>query len=421
MYLTAVDLGSSHIKGVVAEVKKGGSLVVTKTFKKKSRGIKRGEIIHPDETVKALFESLSDVKRFDRRALRNLVFGISGTKSRFHVSRAAVSIPRPDHEILPEDVERVIKESLAVSLPAGWEVVHSFPREFIIDDIEVDNANVVGLSGRKLGANVILISLFSSVYKNFLKVARLVLGKKSEFDGSLFFSPLACERAVLTKNQKELGVVLVDIGFGTTSVVAFQEEKMLAMRVFPVGAGNITNDLAVGLKCSIETAESVKRKYGSASARSVSVKDKIDISQIEEGQGTAVSRKFVAEIIEARVREIFGLIHQELVSIEKGGQFPAGVVLTGGGAQLAGVLDVAREELRLPVHIGIARSHEFEVSHSHIEEELSDPEMTVACGLVLSKIDMLGKGSEFGLSSRGAYNLNESRFKKFIKTLLALD
>lgn len=421
MYLTAIDLGSSKIKGIVAELRKNGSIVVTKTIKKESQGIKRGEITHPEETVRCLFGALSDAKHFDRRSVKNLVFGISGVRSKFLLSRAAVSIPRPDHEILAEDIERVIKESMAINLPTGWQVVHSFPREFIIDDIEVDTTNVVGLSGRKLGANVVLISVFSSVYRNFLKVAHLVLGRKSEFDGTLIYTPLAAERAVLTKHQRELGTVLIDIGFGTTNIVIYQDEKMLHAAVLPVGAGNITNDIAVGLKCSIGTAERIKREFGSASSHTVPVKDKIDLSELEEGLGSGVSRRFIAEIIEARVREIFSLVNDHLKVVSKAHQLPAGAVITGGGAKLSGIVEVAREELKLPVQIGIPHVEEFETPHAHIEEELSDPDMAVACGLILNKIDIMKRGTEFGISKTTTYNLNEPWFKKLLKTLLALD
>lgn len=421
MYLTAIDLGSSQIKGVVSEVKKNGSVVIVKTFRKPARGMKRGEIVEPEETVKSLFEALSEVKRFDRRCIKNLVFGISATHSAFHVSRGTISIPRPDHEILAEDIDRVVRESLAVNIPSGWQIIHSFPREFIIDDIEVDDANVVGLSGRKLSANVVLISIFSSVYRNFLKVAHLVLGKKSEFDGSLIFSPIACEHAVLSKDQKDLGVVLVDIGFGVTSVSAYQDGKMITIKVFPVGSGSITNDLAVGLKCSVQTAEKIKVKFGSAFARGVSIKEKVDLSEFEEGQGSEVSKKFIAEIIEARAREIFSFVHKELEAFGKVGKLPAGVVVTGGGSKIPGILDIAREELKLPAHIGFPNLERLESSHASVSEELDDPEMSVACGLVLQKIDTLKKGSGFGLMGKSSYNLNESWIKKFIKTLMVSD
>ncbi|HPW34514.1 MAG TPA: cell division protein FtsA [Candidatus Paceibacterota bacterium] len=419
MLVTAIDIGSSQIKGLVADVKKDGTLVAVKTLKKRSDGVKRGEIVDVEETVKGLFEALSEIKHFDKSSLKNIVFGISGTKSRFLVSRAAVSIPRPDLEIIREDIDRVIKESLAVNLPPGWQIIHSFPREFIVDDIEVGDDNILELSGRKLEANVILIALFSTVYKNFLKVANLVLGKKSGFDGSLIFSPLAADRAILSKKQKELGVALIDLGFGTTSLVVYQDGKMLSTKIFPVGAGNITNDLAIGLKCSIKTAEAIKLSFGCAFSREVSTKDKADLAQFEEGQSNQVSRRYIAEIIEVRAREIFSLVSEELKSLGRAGKLPAGVVLCGGGAKLGGILDLVRDELKMPAQIGLPNLTEFESSHAQITNEIDDPEMAVACGLVLHKIDMFKKGGSFGSSLPGS--LNESWYKRFLKSLIPSD
>jgi cell division protein FtsA len=421
MFVTAIDLGSSQIKGIVADLKKDGTVVAVKTIKKKSSGVKKGEIVEVEETVKTLFEVLSEIKHFDKRCLKNLVFGISGTKSKFLVSRGVISIQRPDFEIIQEDVDRVIKESLAINLPPGWQIVHSFPREFIVDDIEVDDANVIGLSGRKLEANVILIAIFSSIYRNFIRMAGLVLGKKSEFDGSLIFSPLAADRSVLSRSQKELGVALVDIGFGTTTLVVYQDGKMLMTKVFPVGSGNVTNDIAIGLKCSIKTAEAIKLTFGCAFSREVPVKEKVDLSQFEEGQGNEVPRRYIAEIIEVRVREIFSLVNEELKMLAKSGKLPAGVVICGGGAKAPGMLDLIRDEIKMPAQVGFPNLSEFEASHAQITNEIDDPEMAVACGLVLHKIDLLKKGGLFGYSSRASYALNEPWYKKIFKSLIPSD
>lgn len=421
MYLTALDFGSSKVKGAVAEMKKDGSLLIIKTIRRDSAGVKKGEITHPDEAVRVLFEILSELKHFDKRCLKNLIFGISGANSRFYLSRAAISIPRPDLEIISEDVDRVLKESLAVNLPAGWQIIHTIPREFFVDDIEVNKESVIGLSGKKLEATAVLVTVFSSIYRNFLKVITLVLGKKGDFDGSIIFSPLASERVLLSKSQRELGVVMIDIGFGTTSMIVYDEGKLLSVKVFPIGSGSITNDLAIGLKCSVPAAEKLKVVSGFAFAREVSSKEKIELSEYEDGQGAEVSRRFVAEIIEARLREIFSLVGEELKSMGKFGKLPAGAVLSGGGAKLPGIGDLARNELKLPIQVGFPRLEEFEISNAHVADEISDPDMAVACGLILSRADMVRKGGSFGFSSGASYNLNEPWWKRLIKALLVSD
>jgi len=418
MFITAIDLGSAYIKGIIAEQRKDGSLVLVKTIKRESKGIKKGEIVYPEETVKGLFEVLSIIKQFDKKCLRNIVFGISGTRVQFHLSRAAISIPRPDFEILSEDVDRVIQESMAIQIPAGWQIIHSFPREFVIDGIEVEGTDVVGLSGKKLEANVVLISAFSSVYRNFRRVTDLVLGKKGDFLGSVIFTPLASERATLTKSQKELGAVLLDIGYGTTGVAVFQDGRLLVAKVLPIGSGHITNDLAVGLRCTILTAELIKIEYGNANARDVSVRDKLDMSQYEPELSSQTSLKFVAEIIEARVREVFGLVQDELKSLGVFGKLPAGVVLVGGGAKLKGLADIAREELKSPVKIGFPNTDEFEKAHSGLAET-DDPSYAAVCGLVLQRSDQTNKKYVARSFAHTPLDVNESWFKRIIRILRA--
>lgn len=420
MYITAIDLGSAYIKGVVAEQNKDGSLRLVKTVRKESRGIKKGEIVYPDETVKSLFEVLSVIRQFDKKCLKNIVFGISGMHVQFHLSRAAISIPRPDFEILHEDVDRVIQESMAIQIPAGWQIIHSFPREFVIDGIEVEGTDVVGLSGKRLEANVVLISAFSSVYRNFRKVADLVFGKKNEFSGSVIFTPLASERAALSQSQRELGAVLVDIGHSTTGIAVYQDGRLLLAKALSIGSGHITNDIAIGLRCTVPTAELIKCEYGCAYARDVSVKDKLDLSQYEAELSPQASLRFVSEIIEARTREIFSLVQDELKGLGVYGKLPAGAVLVGGGAKLKCIADVARDELKSPVKIGIPHVEEFERGTGGLDDA-QDPSMAAVCGLVLHRGDRLyQKNGAKGFSGR-SLDAGGSWLKKVVRTLLASD
>lgn len=411
MYLTAIDLGSSRIKALIGELKKDGSLVIVKAIKKSSSGIKKGEIVYPEETVKSLFEVLSEVRHFDARCIKNLIFSVSGSRSKIILSKSTLVIPHSDFEIIQEDVDRVIKDSTAVNIPPGWEIIHSFPREFIIDDIEVDGTNVVGLSGKKLEANVVLIAVFSSISKNSKKVAELVAGKKGGFDGTLYFAPLASERAVLSRKQRDLGVVLVDMGFDTTGIVVYQDGRLVTAKVLPVGSGNISNDIALGLKCSVASAEKLKLTLGCAAARDVSTKDRIEMGDFEEGRSGQVSKKFVAEIIESRVREIFELINGELKMVGLAGKLPAGAVITGGGSKLRGMVDIAREELRIDAKIGMPNIEECELSNAQLAQLVDDPDMSVAFGLLLSRADVFKKNSEF--VSGGSW------VSRFLRTLWA--
>ncbi len=413
-YITAIDLGSSHIKTVVAEIKKDGTVVLLKAFKKQSGGIKRGEIVDPEETFKYLFDAYSEVRHFDKKCLENIYFGISGSKSRIILSRAGVVIARPNSEILSEDMDRVLKDSRAINLPPGWQIINSFPREFVVDGIEVDESSVEGLSGKKLEANVIHVAMFSAIYNNFIKLKRLVL--KKEEQGAIYFVPLASERSILTKKQRDLGVLMVDIGQDTTGVVVYQEGKLLTAKVLPFGSGNVTTDIAIGLRCTMETAEALKISLGCANSKDVSNKDKVDLSQYEEELTAQVQKKFIAEIIESRIKEIFTQVNEELKIIGKAGKLPSGVVITGGGSKLSGICDLARQELRMASSLGFPIQAQFEASNAQVADAVDDPEMTVACGLVLQYYDMIMKkcanmGSSYGWKEPWYKSL----FKIFIK------
>ncbi len=193
----------------------------------------------------------------------------------------------------------------------------------------------------------------------------------------LLLSSLAASRAVLNKRQKELGVMVLDFGGGTTSLAVFEENDILHCKVLPVGSIHITNDIAIGLRTSVEVAERIKLEYGSVRPSDIGKKETIDLGKLGEEEGQ-VSRHAVAEIIEARVNEIFDLVNKELKKIDRADLLPAGVVLCGGGAKLPGLVEMAKEKLRLPALIGYPQSIEGAI------DEVNDPSFATVCGLILS-------------------------------------
>lgn len=199
----------------------------------------------------------------------------------------------------------------------------------------------------------------------------------------LIFGPLASSHSVLSKNQKDLGVVLVDVGCGTTSMSVYEEGKLLHVGVFPVGASNITNDLAIGLKVSIEAAEAIKCSFGSALAKDVPAREMVDLRKIDPRARGGASRRFIGEIIEARLTELFEFVHNDLKRIGKVGRLPAGVVIVGGGAKLPGMIDLVRQELRLPAQIGSPDFTHLEIPQGEIAMKAEDPEFACALGLLM--------------------------------------
>jgi cell division protein FtsA len=212
-------------------------------------------------------------------------------------------------------------------------------------------------------------------------------------------SPLASSKATLTKRQKELGVVLIDIGGGTTSVAVFEEDDLIASVIIPVGGNHITNDIAIGLRTSIDVAEKVKIEFGSAIPREIGKKEDIDLSQIDSSEEGIVSRHHVAEIVEARLEEIFNLVNKELKAIGKDKLLPAGAVLTGGTAKLPGAVDLAKETLGLPAQTG------FPTPLGGLVDKVDEPSFATVIGLLIWGIEENESGGLLSSSGRMLSNL----------------
>lgn len=395
MLLTALDFGSHQLKGVVAEITRDGKITVLKVFKKPSLGIRKGEIAVLEEATHALHQALHEVKRFNRAALKHIFINVNGNSVHLQASRGIVAVSRPDNEILEEDVTRVIKASQAITISPNRMILHTITREYIVDGVR-DIADPLGMIGNRLEVNSLIVDAFRPSVNNLIKCVELSMGRI----GGLVYGPLAASRAVLTKNQKELGVVMIDVGFGTTSIAVYEEDRLTHANVIPIGSGHVTNDLAIGLRCPINIAERIKLSFGSALSKDVSNKDKIDLRQIDDQLKSVVSRRFIAEIIEVRLEEILDFINNELRVIGKLGQLPAGAVFTGGGSRMQGFLELAKQELKLPVQIGVSELPDVEFSNVELEEKVDGPEFAVAAGLLLLAHEQLFKETSRFLPSR---------------------
>lgn len=419
MYITSIDIGSKNIKAIVLEVKRNNSVLILRTINMPSEGVRKGEIIHPEETVKPLFSILKEIKRIDKKSLKNLLFSISSSKSSFLISKSVISISRSDQKISDEDIDRSVNEAIKASKATGWKIIHSDPQEFVIDGMPVDSKSVYGLSGRRIESNVVVISVFGSVYNNLMKLIHLVLGRNS-FGGGLFFTPFSSERAVLSVRQRDLGVLMIDIGAGTTGVVLYQERKIIYTKIFPFGSDNITNDIVAGLKCSFDIADKIKEKFGVAISKEVSLKDKINLSQFDSADSRVISNKYISEIIEARVREIFRVIKDDIKPFYTDNNLPAGVVLTGGGSKMIGMTDVVRDELKLPVQIGVPNIKIFNMTDNKLLELIEDPEMSTSVGMLLNELDILNDSGKIKIEHGGGIDTGGSKIIKHIKFLFKI-
>lgn len=361
-----------------------------------SAGIRRGVIVDIDEAVSSISEALEKAERMTGLTIDHAVVSVGGAQISSQESHGVIAVSRADGEITENDVVRVVDASQAISIPSNREILHVIPKNFTVDG-QTGIKDPVGMSGIRLEVDTQIIQGSVPFIKNLTKC---ILQAGLEID-DLVLAPLAASQAVLSKKQKELGVALIDLGGGTTGLVVFEESDLVSATILPVGSMHITNDLAIGLRSSVETAEKVKLQYGQAEQREVKKDTDIDLSKIDKQEEGRVSLKHVAEIIEARLEETFDLINKELKRINKDGQLPAGAILTGGGAKLPGVVELAKKHLRLPVTVGLPGSV------TTVIDRVDDPSFATAVGLVLW-------ANEFLLGSSRTVN-------KFARTVLEND
>jgi cell division protein FtsA len=384
--IAGLDIGSSSIRTVIAKKIKGEPLRIMGIGITPCFGMRRGVIIDPEEIAKGIAESVKKGEGMAGDKIREAVVSIGGSEIFFQNAKGVVAVGRADGEVTENDVQRVLAEIQNSPLPLNREIVHIVPRSFRLDDQE-NISDPLGMKGVRLEVDALLIEVSPNHIKNLFKSAEL-----ADIDvADVVLEPLAAAEAILGKKQKELGVVLINIGGGTTSLAVFEEGELLHTAIIPVGSGHITNDIAIGLRTSIETAEKIKMEYGAASPQEVSKKEDIDLSRIDSQEEGLVSRHHVAEIIEARLEEIFKLVNKELVSIKKNGLLPAGAILVGGGAKLPFISDVSKKMLGLPTQIG------YPESLGGMINEVDDPSFATAVGLILWS-DKQGENLQLGIT-----------------------
>jgi len=375
--ITGIDIGTSEIKVVVAENRNGHPNVL-KVFKERSLGLKKGAVHDLTETVQALSRVFPQIRDISKSAVKNIYVNIGTSQVRAQHSRGVAAVSRADSEIYQDDIDRVVRASQILNLGSNRMIVHTITKEFIVDGVG-DITEPVGLGGSRLEVTTLVIDAFEPHVKSLIKAIQLNGG----FIKGMAFDPLISARAALSKVQRDLGTVLVDIGHGTTGMVVYEENKLLGAAVFPMGAANITNDIAIGLKIPVAAAESIKLNYGYAVPSDVGVRDTIDLKKIcGEGHGP-VSRRLVSEIIEARTSEILEFVQSELKLMGRAGQLAGGVVLVGGGAKLPGIADLAKQELRLAAQIGLVADRNDWFGAEGMGEVFDDPEYVNVLGLVL--------------------------------------
>ncbi len=368
--IVGLDVGTSMIRVVVGQFNQE-SLYIIGAAEKPAEGISKGVITSIEEAVSSISGCLEQAERMVGFPLNKVFVGISGTHITTQLSRGVIAVSKADGEIKEDEVERAIEAAQTVSTPPNYEILHVIPKVFTVDN-QTGIKDPVGMTGVRLEVEAQIIQGLSSQIRNLTKAVYRT-GVEIE---DLVLGILANAESTLTKKQKELGVALVNIGDSTTSLAVFEEGDILATAVVPLGSAHITSDIAIGLRTSLDIAEDIKIEHGQAQPGAIGKKEEIDLkefSDIEEGR---VSLKYISEIIEARLEEIFELVDKELIKIERSGLLPAGIVLTGGGAKLPGIVEVAKKKFRLPASIGYPQHLNTAI------DKVNDPGFTTALGLV---------------------------------------
>lgn len=348
--ITALDIGTSTVETVVAEQKRGDDLKVLGLGIAPAAGIRRGIVVDIGDAAASIRRSVEEARRSAQLPhVKSAWLGVGGSHISVSSSRGVVAVSRADGEISPEDVRRVVAAAETfVAKNQNKEILHIIPRDFKVDN-EAGIKDPVGMHGVRLEVDALIIECSAPFLKNLFKS---VEGAGLTVDDYVF-SPLATAEAVLTKRQKELGVMLLDIGGGTASFIVFEEGVPIHAGVIPIGGNHITNDVAIGFRTQVDVAEQIKLAYGSCLPADLPKRDAIKLADFVPDEPSTYSKRELGEIVEARVRDIFELAQKELKKINRAQLLPAGVVLTGGSSLLPGLVEFAKREIRLPVEIGV--------------------------------------------------------------------
>jgi cell division protein FtsA len=407
--ITGIDVGSSAIRVTVGQKSKNESLRIIAVEEQSAQGINKGIINSIEDAVSSISTCMEKAERITGIPIERVWVGISGSHITSQTSKGVIAISRPNGEITEEDVERVIEAARAVSTPPNYEILHVIPKSFLVDN-QANIKDPIGMVGIRLEVEAQIVQGLSSQIKNLTKCIYRT-GVEVE---DLVLSILAANEAVLSVRQKELGVVVVDIGATTTSLIVYEEGDILHTVNLPIGSDHITADIAIGLRINIDLAERLKIDYGYALPKDIGRKEEIDLSSIDPKETQKVSRRYVAEIIEARVEEIFNKVDQELAKIDRSGKLPAGVVLIGGGAKLPQIVEVAKRKLRLPASLG-----QLSNIKKSVIDKINDLSYLTSAGMVLWG-EQFQPTANFNKESKIDFSKISKVFKKITKKVKKL-
>jgi cell division protein FtsA len=344
--IVGLDIGTSKVVAIVGELKADGSLNIVGIGSHRSRGLKKGTVVNIESTVESIQRAVEEAELMAGCRIHSVYAGIAGSHIRSMNSHGIVAIR--DREVTRADVDRVIDAAQAVAIPADQRVLHILPQEYIIDSQE-GVKEPLGMSGVRLEAKVHLVTCAINAVQNIEKCIKRC-GLQVE---EIILEQLASSYAVLTDDEKELGVCMVDIGGGTTDIAIFTEGAIRHTGVIPIAGDQVTNDIAMALRTPTDNADEIKIRYACALTQLASPGDMIQVPGVGERPARELSRQALAEVVEPRYDELFTLVKAELQRSGYENLMAAGIVLTGGTSKMEGVIELAEEIFHMPVRIGL--------------------------------------------------------------------
>ena len=399
--IVGLDIGTSKIVAIVGEVNEDNELEIIGIGTHPSRGLKKGVVVNIESTVQSIQRAIEEAELMAGCQIHTVYAGIAGSHIKSMNSHGIVAIK--DREVVEGDVERVIDAARAMAIPADQKVLHVLPQEFIIDNQE-GIREPIGMSGVRMEAKVHLVTGAVSAAQNIVKCIERC-GLQAD---DIILEQLASSYAVLTEDEKELGICLIDIGGGTTDIAVFTEGAIKHTAVIPIAGDQVTNDIAIAMRTPTQYAEEIKIKYACALRQLTNPDEVIEVPSVGERAPRRLARQTLAEVVEPRYEELMSLVQAELRRSGYENLIAAGIVLTGGSSKMEGVIELAEEVFHMPVRLGVPQYA------SGLIDVVRNPIHATGVGLLLFG-HMSEQLSESGKSSRGGMSSAFGRIKNWIQ------
>lgn len=402
--IAGLDIGTTKIVAIIAEPDDDGTLRILGIGKSPSLGLRRGVVVNLEKTIRSIEDALDSAERLAGVEIGSVFAGIAGDHIRSINSRGVIAVSRKGNEITQADVDRVVDAAKAIALPMDREIIHVIPQEFIVDD-QPGIKDPVGMAGVRLEGEIHIITgavtsaqnIYKSVQRAGVEVQDLVL------------QPLATSYSVLSDDEKELGVAVLDLGGGTADLAVFYDGSIRHTAVIGLGGENVTNDVAIGLRTPRDQAELIKIEHGVSLQAMVDADERIEVPGVGGRPPREVSRDVLAAIIEPRMEEIFQLTLREIQRSEFADLLTTGIVITGGGAMIDGACELAEQVFDLPVKLGIP------TGVAGLSEEVMTPVYATAVGLLQYAMqEGHGRGRRLLSSGNGLFDSITARMRKWI-------